>query len=632
MTATATKKKGPRERLRDWPQRVYKYAVLNAEVPESVWALARRMQTLWNKLCERHAEVREQVKQLIETADVQHRPALQAAFDSAEQTRRAEIDARIARDANTLTAKQRTALWGAFDKWVNSQQKLLETQVKQAISDAVAESRTALWVEFNDWKRAQLEAADLGWECGPDIIDRFDRACRRAASDRKQGFIDTGWPRPGGLSVSLPHRYTGGGAPLVKLSSTRVKRLQFSQPLDYTQTPGKHGRRQLQTLRLGTAVTDEDYIIARVMQHRPIPANAIVKSVRWVGRRTAAFGWDWHICIQVEEPHGPAREKTKLTAAIDVGWRKFADYIRIGYLIDSTGHQEELRLPLAIGGCKSRRFNKRNQHKPGFYPMPENYDQLRALQGQRDTALDTMKARMSELIGADLPSQSLMRRGALCRILSELEVLSEGQAVLLRHDGTEVPVRDELVALPTTTRQQLAKALSDWLAQDQKVLRTESAARAHAVNYRKAIYGQYAAELTKRYDTLYVELMSFKDIVEGHKDDIREQKVTPDRANRHHQASAAAEFLQTLKTTAKRTGCDVVKRKAATSTSKHWQCGTTMVTGPQLMLQCPSCGVYIDQDENAARNLLSGDWPEAHPEDGRTKRRRIKPENNETED
>lgn len=299
--------------------------------------------------------------------------------------------------------------------------------------------------------------------------------------------------------------------------------------------------------------------------------------------------------------------------------------MRVGYLVDDQGEHEELQLPLQIGGVKSKRFNRRHKHKPDYYVMPETYDQLRALQSLRDAGLEAAKTRMQELIGAPLPSQVLMRRGALCRILSELGALAGGKIVVTQRDGTETPVRDELQALPVQVRSDLAAALSAWLDRDKQMLRTETAARVHAVNRRKAVYGEYARRLTQRYDVIYVELMSFKDIVEGHKSDISEQRAVSDKANRYHQASAAAEFLMMLKSAARNTGCEIVRRKAAMSTRRHHVCGHDMTTGPQLMLHCDVCNVRIDQDENAAKNLLSGQWPAADPEDGRTKRRRRKP-------
>ncbi|MDQ6786797.1 MAG: hypothetical protein M3033_08295 [Acidobacteriota bacterium] len=76
------------------------------------------------------------------------------------------------------------------------------------------------------------------------------------------------------------------------------------------------------------------------------PEAAFVKKAALVGKFSALKNWHWRLILTVEEPPVKIISEPLLpTAAIDLGYRRFAGYIRFGFVADSAGNRFELRLP-----------------------------------------------------------------------------------------------------------------------------------------------------------------------------------------------------------------------------------------------------------------------------------------------
>lgn len=476
-----------RKRKRDWPQRNFKFAVKECTLPDSFWQQAKKMQALWNSLCEHHAAVRE------------------------------------------------------------------------SINDDTPESdRKAKWAAFNELALQLVSESGLNWECGPDVFDRFTKACIAAARDGSRG-----WPRPSGLKVSIPHRYTGGGVEVSRLTSRTAKRFRLD-----TSRLCKPGRNNVS----GEFGLDDGSIAFTIHQHRPLPTEAIVKSVRWCGRRSVAFGWGWHITITVEEPPAAERQKTGKSVAIDVGWRKRDNALRFGYLVDSDGLSKELLLSLDFSTRDSRR--QRRLH-PEFEQIPENHAELRDLQERRDRSLDACKLRLKEVL-SPLPAGFEKMRG---RGLSKLLMESESE--------------------------QVKAIVQEWMDSDRPLFRTQSRASDRFANSRQSQYETLAANIARAYDVVYVEAVDIKGMAE---DDDKGHALNA--ADRYRQIAAPGEFLACLKNACRKYQSEFIQRDAKCSTIRCHICGGNAVAGAEIELTCEN-GHRWDQDENAARNLLSQTWPVA---------------------
>ncbi|MGI8468859.1 MAG: hypothetical protein ACR2N3_10430 [Pyrinomonadaceae bacterium] len=76
------------------------------------------------------------------------------------------------------------------------------------------------------------------------------------------------------------------------------------------------------------------------------PEAGFVKKVTLVGKISRLKNWQWRLILTVEEPPPKIIPDPSLpVAALDLGYRRFPDYIRFGFVVDSAGNKFELRLP-----------------------------------------------------------------------------------------------------------------------------------------------------------------------------------------------------------------------------------------------------------------------------------------------
>ncbi len=78
------------------------------------------------------------------------------------------------------------------------------------------DEQKAVWVTHRELCRRIVAESDLNWECGPEILERFENDCRMAARGER------GWPKRQHeiRSVMIPHWYNNGGMPVAGLFRT----------------------------------------------------------------------------------------------------------------------------------------------------------------------------------------------------------------------------------------------------------------------------------------------------------------------------------------------------------------------------------------------------------------------------
>lgn len=492
-----------RKRKRDWPQRVYKYAVTQAHIPQEMWEQAKRMQALWNQLCELHAGVRASI--------------------------------------NNETAE---------------------------------DERKAKWEAFNESARIACRDSRLSQECDTDVLDRFTKACVAAAKDPSRG-----WPRPRALAVSIRHRYTGGGVPLTSLTSLRANRVRIDAHIafDSSDRP-RHAARQGKDSRYRRGqfqLNNGELILFTCQVHEPINPHAIVKSVRWVGRRSNAFGWSWWIIVQTEEP-AVSRVQTQRECGIDVGWRKRGvEAIRVAYLVDDAGESREILLPLDFS---TRDLRRQKERHPEWEHPPQTHAEIRELQSKRDGELEALKANLKSLFSPLPPGFEKMRGRGLIRLMRELPDDSVAKGVI-----------------------------KSWMQADMGPYLALARASERFANRRREAYRIIAAEIAEKYDVINIEKCEIAHMISD--DDRQEPKShSLQAADRYHQIAATYDFVQCVKTAAKKRGAKVYMKASANTSAVCSVCGGVMSIGHELFQRCEN-GHEIDQDENAARNILSQTFP-----------------------
>jgi hypothetical protein len=505
---------------KDWPVMVYKYHAEMIVPPESggnqsLWDTAKAMQALWNNLATLHEQTRKSVAESLEGVEEKEQGMI----------------------------------------------------------------RAAIWAGFKKQAQALAKASGLNWECWPEVLDRFDTACR-TAKDKPSKDGTPGWPRVHHRldRIAIPHRFTGGGAELKTLFSDKAKRFSI---------------RSNSRLARGHFGLDEGRIDFNIVLHRPLPEGAIIKKVVWLGKRDV-FGWHWSIAITMELPPQARRANLGRVAALDVGWRKIGDYLRIGMLADSDGNSFELRLPLIASTSKTRRGNEHiyNRDKSFDETIPESYYEALNLDERIGLLVEGVKEQLRASLPTSLPHDiqlsvnqlTKMRQGGLVRLLRSLE-----------HEGIA---------------EQSQNQIREWLAENDKLRRRKTALETRLLNRRRWIYGNIAAWIAERYDVLIWEGgLDVKGMIES-SDKAHALKL----ADRYHQWAATSELRLRIKNSASKSGINILDGVTAFSSSTCHVCGAQVQKADEFQLRCGN-GHSFDRDVNGARNLLGQYVTEVEVED-----------------
>lgn len=433
-----------------------------------------------------------------------------------------------------------------------------------------ADAKRAFWNEFTEAVRARINGSGLDWENAGDLLDRFLVSHQRGFKD------DAGAPKPhhGLTRIRILHRFTGGGWDIQNITSARATRFAVAKlphARHYAHNVRAARRSRLTDARFGLGTAS---ISLRVNLHRPLPTNALVKSVALCGERdNLKRAWTWHIVVTVEtEPAAPA-PRSPHHAALDLGWRILRDandqpYIRIGYLYDDDENEIELRLPLEFSTAVARRQG---------YPC--SYAELESLSATIAEHLETAKNELRAL-GINPPGIVQMRQGGMKKFLRDLESrnaeLSPNELIALEH-------------------------LRAWQHTNDRLQTRYNKSAERAAGRRRWLYQNLAAWLTKQYGVLAWEGdLDIKEMAEA--DTSQNHALAASMTYR--QIAAIGELRQVLRHAANKNNCTLVNAPAAYSTVTCETCGEHAIQDGALVLECPNKHFW-DQDANAARNLFS---------------------------
>lgn len=446
----------------------------------------------------------------------------------------------------------------------------LREKVQEETKEKSKEEKQEIWGKFWLESRAYVNGTGLDWVSKGEILDRFQTASRRAVKEKGSLRMSRGLRK-----IMIAHRYTGGGIPADKLFNGRGWRFKLDA-LDPAVYKSKTREACRQRLTVGMFGIDADNVFHfKTILHRPIPDNAIVKSVRWCGQFDRNLHpnnrWKWSIQIVAEQPPQDLNRQDSLACGLDLGWRIMAEgqYIRVGMVKDSAGNLIEIRLPLVGTGT-------RNTRRSFVYKKYEDFFSIRALDAKIGELVDGCKDRLEGLLPADKrPNLGKMRQGGIHRIFNSLQDVGEypdAQAAILEF---EKEVGKLYLIRATVTNRLLGR--------------------------RQNLYQNLAAWLTKTYRVVVWE----KDLKIKEMAEQEDKSYALEGADKYRQWAAPGNLRLLLKYAAKKNGCALLDGETAYSTLTCWECGALVEenTGA-LILECPN-GHKWDQDEGAARNLLS---------------------------
>lgn len=317
------------------------------------------------------------------------------------------------------------------------------------------------------------------------------------------------------------------------------------------------------SIRVGSEGRAPVWAHLHVLMHRPLPDGGYVKGA-WAQRRQVGGRWEWELVLSIDMVGraAPQHDRSTETVAIDLGWRRRDDGMRVAYWAGSDGAEGETVIPVEV----ERRKGKS--------------DDLRSI---RDNRRNLLVARLRTWVEA--------RRGTWL-----------DQALAHAHQWTRT---GHFVRLERTWRDarvdgdtEIYAALVEHLRKDRHL----HAWQVHGlVRMQRQIRGRldaWAHELCARYGVVVLERL-----------DLRAMKEDDDPAriaSRTIQRLAPGEVIRAVKQAASKYGAIVHELDPADSTRSCAQCGVLRTVADQrkLVLECDACGYAEDQDRTAARNLL----------------------------
>lgn len=398
-----------------------------------------------------------------------------------------------------------------------------------------------------------------------------------------------------GVQIGLP----SGGTPYLCANVFEEDTLVFIDPVSdaawHAPRRGDRDRAQRTVLhmRVGSGEKRKPIMAEWPLRlHRPLPPHGVIKRAA-VHVSRVADRERWWVCLTVQDD-APRTGCGKGAVAVDIGWRKVEEGLRVARWRGADGEQGEVMLSAKMVGAL---------HKP---------EELRSV---RDKAFNAARALLVTWLAAppvEVPTWLTERTATLAQWRSPGRlaalVLAWGTARFPGDEGIfgRAATKEEILAAktdpdPTKGR---GEGLEGWRVDDLHLWRWEAFQRRGALGWRKDLYRTAAAHLAKRYGTLVLEDFDLRNVAERPSAESTEKVNYTARSNR--QLAAVSELRQALMQAFLARGGDVVKVEAADTTRTCRHCGLVAKfnAAEDVTHVCEGCRTVFDQDDNASSVML----------------------------
>jgi hypothetical protein len=399
---------------------------------------------------------------------------------------------------------------------------------------------------------------------------------------------------PNGAVANDPHflRWTGSGSVGIQiqrgmsveeaLGGTNTK-LRIKAPQGAWKAPGGDGKcpgraararlakgGQLQ-MRVGSDASRGPLWAGwRLDMHRPLPEGSRIKKAAVHLRKRGPHS-EWSLTVTLDTGGDVLPVSRGGTIGIDVGWRQIADEIRIAVAVDTDGQRIEYRLDRNLLRIESTQ---------------------RQIESERTSKFNAARASVRTYVTglADAP-EWLTKATVSIHAWRTPRRLSELHALWMenRHEGDE---------------REFGK-LEAWWWTDQNLWAQETEAGLHFLRRRRDSYRKIAAIVADRYGTAVIEQFDLRKmaVLPEMGEEVEEQNSTA-RSNRYR--TAVSDFRSALLNASRKRGLVIVAMPAHDTTTTCHVCGLVQpFDAAGAIRHTCECGAEWDQDENAARVLLS---------------------------
>jgi hypothetical protein len=363
--------------------------------------------------------------------------------------------------------------------------------------------------------------------------------------------------------------------PLQRIFGQKNQLLQITAPSEDTYyMPRRCDRRKKsQTsgrLRLDSTATHKPiWLSFDFNMHRPIPDDAIVK-MAWIKR--TRVGWERRYKLQVVVSSEKFSKETSGTGTcgIDLGWRcKNGRPLRVAYLVDDQGHEEEICLDPAI---------------------QEKFDHVSSLRSIRDLNFDKIREEVIEWLDGHTARtwlhqhwKFLAKCKSVRKFAKDIEVWAQE-----RVEGDE----------------EIFPKVWDYYLEENHLYFWEANEREKILACRLDDYRNASARIASRYEGIRLEDFNLAKVA---KLSLPEADQEVPQKMRHNRVQAApSEFRSALISACTARGTLIEKNPCEYTTMICHICGheNEWDKAAQVMHTCENCKATWDQDQNAAINVL----------------------------
>lgn len=559
-----------------------------AEAEQLATSVFLQQNRLWNKLVEIEKANRLVYRDALVQSDGEL-SELAARLAAEESTIDAILEARNQARAKARSKKnaEDSASHAQALKAATARRKEIWTLMKGCKDRAKAAAKPLIEAAEAARRLQVKEAAQLfpmWWAHSETILNKYDvargKAMRTGAELRFHRFDGNG---------SMGVRFTVDGGMLDRIRAGRTDLLQFREPTPdelgrMLATKADGGRRVIVQVRAGSkteggAIPFLEFLVT-MQADRDLPEDMPLKTVT-LRRDMYAGRPDWKIVFTFSAEVDSLPEVQLPTGAVgvDFGWRlvthENARALRVATISDGSDRVQHVLL------------------SDDWLRRMERADRLRStLQEITNQFAAEFLPKLSEENLKDLADDEWFK--ILCGKARRAKNAYPGLWMDLcrAHESAGNPLGIEV-----------AEKMSAWWREAQHVLTQAVHSKRKALDHRKHLYRNVAAQLVRTFGHIAVEDADFSKLALLESSDGTENELAL-TVRRNRTWASPSELRLAITQTAKREQCELVDVPAAGTTSTCSACGHAH-TGPMpdLMFVCQGCSKVWDQDENAAHNI-----------------------------
>jgi hypothetical protein len=490
--------------------------------------------------------------------------AIEAEVEAAEAVvKRARI---VARRRDAATPEQRAALAG-----LRTRRKDLRAALKEARAAAFADGTLradldAIGADADAEQRAARAECGVFW--GTYLfIEQCHKDDRKGAPPRFKP-----WRGEGALAVQLQHGLPWPGVLLCGDTRLRVEIRPHGPAADPASARSRTKARADLYFRVGSIGRAPLWCRTTVHVHRRPPADAAVKWAylhrRKVGPRAL---WEFRLVLACDDwdrddwaPSG--------AVGVDLNWRSLPAGLRVATSVGSDDESEHLFIP---------REWLRAWH------------QVESLRSIRDRNFDPARDRLAAWLAAAVAVPDWLRE----RTEHLARWRSAGRLSALVWHWKDARFEGDA---------DIYECMEAWRKQDKHLHVWEASLHRKACRRRDDLYRKFAARLSRRYHTVHLEDIDYQALRVVPPPDVADEPYARLYARIAAPGRLAA-FLRERFAAAVKVPAAYTTLRCSACAREGWETLWECDTAAKVMHTCPVCGYTLDQDVNAATNLLNTD-------------------------